>query len=333
MRQKAQRIRLGVFILISSVFLLLIFGWFTGRRLLEQKDTYYVAYRDISVSGLNVGSPVKYLGINVGSIADIRIDPEDVNRIIIQLTLRTDTPVKEDAAADIVSVGITGLKAIEIRGGTVEADFLEPGEFIEPGSTMAADITGRAEIIAFKVEEVINNLQVFTEPRNMESFTRAADNIAVLAENSGMTLARVDEMISENRKEIREAATSVNSLAGRLDVTSEDLSAAIGRFNEIMQGDDITEVLSNLREVSLAVREANMKELIDNAAEAALHTQGFLLRMEEDFGEGSRQLQENLILLQHTLENLNEASRKINMNPSVLIRGQATRNIPDRNLN
>lgn len=332
MLRKAQRVRLGIFIMISSVLLLLIFGLFTIRGLLEPKDTYYVAYSDISVSGLEVGSPVKYLGINVGTISNISIDKDDVSTIIIKLSLDEGTPVKEDAVADIVAIGITGLKTVEIRGGSQEAGFLEPEKFINAGSTMAADITGKAEVIAFKVEEILNNLQVFTTPENMSGFTVAAQKVSELADNTNLIVAKLDDMVTENRGDIREAAIAINNISGRLDLTAEDLASAIERFNEIMQGEDITEVLGNLREISLSVREANMKELIENLASATMQTQGFLVKLDSDFDESSRHLTENLLLLQYTLENLNEAARKINTDPSVLIRGSSSRDTPDRDL-
>ncbi len=332
MRRKAQRIRLGIFIMISSAFLISIFGLFTARKFFEPKEFYFVAYRDISVSGLEVGSPVKYLGINVGSIANITIDKDDVNTIIVELSLNAGTPVKEDAVADIVAIGITGLKTIEIRGGTQEAEFLKPEKFITAGSTMAADISGRAEIIAFKVEEVLNNLQLFTQPANMNNFTQAAEKISALADNSSAAILKVDQMITENRQDIRDAAIAINNLSNRLDLTSEDFAHGIERFNEIMQGEDIIEVLGNLREISLSLREADMKELIESLAKATMQTQSLLVKLDADFDASSRHLTENLILLQYSLENINEFTRKINTDPSILIRGQSSRHTPDNDL-
>ncbi|MFP4366694.1 MAG: MlaD family protein [Bacteroidales bacterium] len=332
MKRKGQRIRLGVFIIISGTLLLLIFGWFTGRALLEPKDTYYIAYKDISVTGLEVGSPVKYLGINVGSIQDINIDPEEFNRIIFELTVEPETPIKEDAVADIVSVGITGMKAIEIRGGSEDAENLEPESFISAGSTLATDISGRAEVLAFKVEEVLNNLQEFTAPEKLEHFTQALENISVLADNTNTTISRADEILAENRNDIRETTASVNRISGRLDSASMDFASSMERFDEIMQGEEIAEVLGNLRDISLSLREANIEELIDNLAEATRYTQGLLASLETDFESSSSHLNENLILLKYTLENLNEASRKIGNDPSILIRGKSQRDTPDKNL-
>ncbi len=332
MKGRAQRVRLGIFIVISSLLLLIIIGFFTARNMFEPKDDYYVAYTDVSVSGLEVGSPVRYLGINVGSISDIRIDPKDVNTIIVRISLIRDTPIKVDAVADIVSLGITGLKTIEISGGTQEAEFLETENFIMPGTSMVADISGKAEVIAFKVEEVLNNLQVFTRPDNLDKFTEAAERLSLLADNTSSTITSFDNMVSENRQDIREAVISVNHIGNRLDLTSEDFQSAMSRFNEIMQGEDINEVLGNLREISLSLREANMKELIESLALATMQTQKLLLKLDEDFDASSQHLNENLVLLQYTLENLNEASRKINTDPSILIRGQSLRGTPDRHL-
>jgi phospholipid/cholesterol/gamma-HCH transport system substrate-binding protein len=69
--------------------------FFTSREFFEKTDTYYVQFHDVSVGGLEVGSPVKYMGIKVGSITDITIDPENVQNIIITLELEPDTPNKK----------------------------------------------------------------------------------------------------------------------------------------------------------------------------------------------------------------------------------------------
>lgn len=327
--KQAQRIRLGIFIMISLALLLIIVGFFTARKLFEKKDYYYVAYQDVSVSGLEVGSPVKFLGINVGSIADIGIDPKDVNTIIVRLSLKRGTPVKEDATADILSLGITGLKAIEIRGGTQEAAFLKEYQFIKPGTSLTDEITGKAEVIAFKLEEVLNNIQQFTHPDNLGRFSETVDKIGVMVDNTGETFYNINQMIAENRAPIREVILSAGLLGNKLDATSDELYAAIGRFNEIMQGDTLAQVLGNFRDISLTLKETNLNELIESLALTTMQTQELLVRLGTDIDRGGETLNQSLMLLQHTLMNLNEASRKINTNPSILIRGQTSRGAPD----
>ena len=118
MKTRTQKIRLGIFIFISGALLVFLILYFAANKLFEKSDIYYVSYHDVSVSGLEVGSPVNYLGIKIGTISNIFIDPQDINSIIVELSLQPGTPIKKDAYADIVSLGITGLKTIQIRGGS-----------------------------------------------------------------------------------------------------------------------------------------------------------------------------------------------------------------------
>jgi phospholipid/cholesterol/gamma-HCH transport system substrate-binding protein len=332
MKTRAQKIRLGIFIMISSVLLLMLVGFFTARRLFERTDTYFVAYRDVSVSGLETGSPVKYMGINVGSISDIYIDPDDVNQIIVRLSLKQGTPVKVDATADIIAMGITGLKTIEIRGGTNEAPYLGEEMFIQQGTSLVEDISGRAEVIAFKVEEVLNNLLDFTKPDNLEKISDAVQKVSLLADNANQSFSMVTDVIVENREDLRESMQRTTTITEQLDSTALQLHAAVTQFNHIMQGEAIEEVLGNMRDISITLREANLRELIENLAATAAQTQALLIKLDADLDKGSEDLSENLILLKHTLENLNETSRRISNDPSILIRGQRARDIPDRRL-
>lgn len=332
MRNRDQKIRLGVFLVISSSILLFTIVFFTSRKFFEKEDIYFVAYENISVSGLEVGSTVKYLGIGVGTIRDITIDPENVASVIVELSLKHATPIKEDAEADITSLGITGLKAIEIRGGSNEAAFLEPGSYIQPGSSITEQITGKAEIIAEKAEKVLNNLQTFTEPENLNKITELAETITTLAQQANTTITKVDTIISENRYDIRHSVSSFKDITDRLDQSSIMLLATIGRIQQTVESDTLDQILGNVRDVSVALKEADVNALIENITTLAIQTQELLKKVDSDLDQSSQDFSESLKLLKMTLENLLETSRKINDNPSILIRGVNQKNIPDEDL-
>ncbi len=333
MRNRSQKVRLGIFLFVSLAILLSVIGYFTAREFFEKEDVYYVSYEGVSVSGLEVGSPVKYMGIKVGSIQDITIDPQNVNKVIVELALRPETPIKEDAHADITSMGITGLKAIEISGGTNEAKSLEPGSFIQPGSSITQEITGKAEIIAQKAEKVLNNLQSFTQPEKMNKITELVDKITLLAEQSNQTVVKIDTIVTENRQDIREAIAPMKEISERLDASSRLLEATMKTVHLKVHSDTIDQILTNVRDVSLELKKADIRSLIANVTKATDQTRQLLLKIDSDLNRSSRDFSESLHLLKLTLENLNDASMKINNNPSVLIRGMETKNPPDENLN
>lgn len=332
MKRRSQRIRLGIFIFISSLLLVSMIVFFAAKQIFEKSDTYYITYYDVSVSGLEVGSPVDYLGIRIGSISNISIDPLDINSIIVELAVEPGTPIKQDTRADIVTMGITGLKAIEIRGGSNEARFLRNGEEIQAGASTTEEITGRANVIAEKTEKVINNLQLFTDPENLERFTAAADNINVLAAQLNETTSMLDSMISMNRTEIDETLRTARIIAGRLDTASHTFNLAIASINEVIQGDTIQEILGHAHEISRQISETDLKTLIQGLADMTEQTRVLLYKIDQELDMNSRDFNESVELLRVTLSNLEETSNKINSDPSILVRGMGDKNIPDRRL-
>lgn len=332
MRNRAQKIRLGIFLVVSLSILFFTIGYFTAREFFKKEDVYYVAYENLSVSGLEIGSPVKYMGINVGSIRDITIDPDNVASIIVELALKPETPVKEDAEADITSIGITGLKNIEIRGGSNEASFLEPGSYIKPGSSITEAITGKAEIIAEKAEKVLNNLQTFTDPQNLDKITALVESITELSERTKVTVSKIDTVIMENRRDFRKTIAGFKEISERLDTSSQLLALSVEKIHQTVESDTLGEILGNVRDVSVKLREANVGALIENVTQVAKQTQELLKKVDSDLDRGSQDFTESLRLLRMTLENLLETSRKINDDPSILIRGINQKDTPDEDL-
>lgn len=326
MPSRAQKIRLGIFVLAGLLALISLIAFFTTNKYLQKTDTYHIAYQDVSVSGLEIGSPVKYLGIKVGTIKNISISPEDVSRIIVKVALKPGTPVKEDARADIVSIGITGLKMIEIRGGSNAAPLLKEGDYITAGSSsITEEITGKAEVLAEKMERVLNNLQKFTQPENLDKITQ-------MAERASASFEKMDAMISENRRGVQETVRSVTSIAVRLDTTSQLLYESVSRINQIVRSDTVEQILASTRDISRKLKEANLEQLIQELGEVVNRTNRLLLQVDHDLERGSLDFLSSMSQLKTTLENLNQASRMIEEDPSVLIRGTKFKSTPDEQL-
>jgi hypothetical protein len=57
-----------------------------------------------------------------------------------------------------------------------------------------------------------------------------------------------------------------------------------------------------------------------------------LIKLETETDKGSQDIEENLRLLKQTLQNLEDLSRKINTDPSILVRGQRAKDNPDKKL-
>jgi len=325
MPTKSQKRRLGIFIVLVIILLsalLLIIG---SERFLKDRDNYLISYKDISVSGLEVGSPVKYLGLGVGSIKDIQIDREDISRIIVTISVKSGTPIKKDAYADIELLGITGLKMIEIRGGSPDEDLLEPDSYIQAGKSTSELITGKAEVIMEKIELLINNLNQFSQPENL-------NKIIDLAENANKTFVDFDLILRENRDELRGIIAQVQATGARLDTLTQLFMPGQTEALKISLTDTLGEILSNINKVTNSLKKANMDQVVEELALTLDRTNRLLNTMDHEMERGRDNLFVSLRKLRSTLEYLDEAARMVNEDPSILLRGTEYEDLPDDDL-
>lgn len=322
---RSQRIRLGIFVTVASIILLAILFALSYNQFIKKKDIYYVAYKNISVTGLDVGSSVKYLGINVGNIKDIEIDPEDINRIIVTIAIKAGTPIKEDVRADINTIGITGLKIIELRGGSNEASLLKPGGFIRSGRSLTEDITGKAEVIAEKVELVVNNLLEMTAEDKR-------DKIFALVDKSNQALDQVNSVLIKNKQHINHSLASLDVITDELAGASRAARISLEEMETVVTSDSFRTAVNTLIKIVNDIEESNLYNLISQLNDLVTKANTILKYSESMLKENRFKFYESINDLNETIKHLNNAAKQIDENPSVLLGGSKPANPPDDKL-
>lgn len=325
---RAQKVRLGIFVLVSGGLLVVVLVVLAGIKLVERRDTYTVVYED-SVSGLETGAQVKYNGVRVGTVDDIRINPADVSEVIVTLSLKADTPIKADTRAVLTTAGITGLKFIELQRGSPKSELLKPGARIPAGESFLDRISGQAEVIAEKAELLVNNLNAVLGPDNRDKIANILDNI----ENVTASAAAA---VEENRENLRAFSHNLAELSAGLEAQLRNLEGeAVATLQSVRNATDavsgavdqraIGQILSNVERMTgdlrRAVRAAQLdalagkiRELTDSADGLVRNVNLVVLKSRED-------LYASLNYLLEGLENFSEFARAVRENPSLLLRG------------
>jgi phospholipid/cholesterol/gamma-HCH transport system substrate-binding protein len=100
-----------------------------GAGLTRAPDSYSLTASFRSVEGITIGSDVRLAGVKVGTITDLRLNPQTFFADAT-LSLRNDVLLPTDSAILISSEGLLGGNFVEILpGGALEN--LEPGDEIE----------------------------------------------------------------------------------------------------------------------------------------------------------------------------------------------------------
>jgi phospholipid/cholesterol/gamma-HCH transport system substrate-binding protein len=237
METRASYFLVGVFVLalVTSLFGFVV--WLSRYQAAEE-STYYYVYFDGAVTGLSVGSTVRYRGVPVGTVSNIEIDSAKVELIEVTLALKRGTPIKTDTVASLQLQGITGLSFVQLAGGTRGAPPLEPPpgkrratipsrrSAIEQVFENAPELLAQLGAVAVRAAEVLS-------PENQKQISAILRNVAVfsdtLAQSSGSIEGIVDDTAATLR-DLRQTAGSLNQLAMQLSGLSNELGADAKNF-------------------------------------------------------------------------------------------------------
>lgn len=216
---RAQKVRLGLF--VAGAITLGVAGIvaLAGSKLGEVRDAYQIRYDQgsVSLSGLEVGSPVKYSGIKVGRVDAVGIDPQDVSVIVVGISLQGGTPVSEQSVANLGSQGITGLKYVELTRGERTGRLRAPGESIPAGASSLDQLTDQAERIAMEVQATLVNVRQLTD-----ADMRA--RIGRLMERTDSLIGTLEATVNENRTGLAELTAAASGTTRGLATLATELT-------------------------------------------------------------------------------------------------------------
>jgi phospholipid/cholesterol/gamma-HCH transport system substrate-binding protein len=237
METRASYFLVGVFVLALITSLFGFVAWLS-RFELQDESTYYYVYFKGAVTGLSVGSTVRYRGVPVGTVTDISIDSENVELIQVTLSIKRNTPIKADTIASLQLQGITGLSFVQLTGGTRDSPMLEPRpgkrratipsrpSAIEQVFENAPELLAQLGTVAVRAAEVLN-------PENQQRISAILENIAVfsgtLSRSSGSIESIVDDTAA-TLSDVRRTAESLNQLAAQLAGLSNELGGDAKKF-------------------------------------------------------------------------------------------------------
>lgn len=241
METRASYILVGVFVILLVVSGFAIAIWFSRVQLDHEPDRYIVNFRG-SVTGLQVGSTVRYRGIPVGRVAQLRIAPRNVEVIRATLEVDPNTPIKQDTYAQLGLQGITGVAFVQLDGGTNESPPLRPrgsDEVLEIPSrlsgiesllTKAPELLERAVGIADRLTIVLDDRNISAIAETLESLRRITTAFAANAQGVDRQLKELSEAVTAMRRLAQSTERLVQQVEGRIGPLS---SSAEGALNEL----------------------------------------------------------------------------------------------------
>jgi phospholipid/cholesterol/gamma-HCH transport system substrate-binding protein len=149
------KVRLGLFIAVGlAVFVIAIF--IIGKQKNLFNPVFKITTTFYNVSGLEVGNNVRFSGINVGTVDNIKIINDSTVQVDMLIQKSVQQFIKTDCEASIGSAGIIGDRILIISQGSNNAPVTEDGQEImstEPSET--DNIIASLQVTADQLAEIM----------------------------------------------------------------------------------------------------------------------------------------------------------------------------------
>jgi phospholipid/cholesterol/gamma-HCH transport system substrate-binding protein len=228
METRASYIVVGLFVILGLIGMLVAAVWITGHRA-DQATARYDIYFEGNVAGLRPGNPVQYRGIPVGTVTDMRIDPENVERVLVTIEIRASVPIKSDTRAVLALQGITGVAYVQLTGGTQDAPFLtsEEGQEVPVIASVPprlSELLDAAPELLERAIGVVRQMEELLGPENQARVEASLHNIETVTGTLADKTEEIDTILSEAASlagELREAAAHANAILATVEGKAE----------------------------------------------------------------------------------------------------------------
>jgi len=249
MENRAYALAAGLFTLIFGISVVAAALWLGGNVIETQQ---YLLVSRYPVTGLNVQAPVRFRGVTVGKVVEIRFDPLDLPNILVEVSVQTGTPLTRGTYAKLGSQGITGLSYVILDDdGKNPEPLLGEGDelarievrpsFMDTVTASGEELIQNANKVAARVQALLSDENTQQLVSTLRSMDKASSRVASLAtelepvvKDAGIALKRADTLMAsfDRRLDSFERAakgadqlseTLVNESLPRLNVLLEDL--------------------------------------------------------------------------------------------------------------
>ncbi|MBA4143128.1 MAG: MCE family protein [Nitrosospira sp.] len=254
MENRAHALVAGLFVIFLSAAVAAVAMWFAGGT---SARSIYMLVSESSVTGLNPQAMVRYRGVSVGKVENIRLDPKDSHTILIRIAVDRNLELTTNAYAQLGYQGLTGLAFVQLNdeGGKAEKLQTDPDNPAQiPLRPSALDsIANSGQQLLSNANGLIERLNVLLNDQNQTRFAHILEN------TEGVTgrLRGVVSQLEPGLKTLPGLAADASSVLKHTDqliIDLNEIAAEISRggaINSLSQtAGELAETMQKLREIT-----------------------------------------------------------------------------------
>lgn len=234
----------GAFVSIGVVALLYLILSLAGDGSTEKYQRYTIQF-DRDISGLTLGAPVRYLGVGVGEVVDIRLTNAGDAMVRVDVEVFESTPISNATFASLAFQGVTGVAFISLAADpdmAIKRQVPEHSEhpIIATRDVGLAAVLSEAPEISHRIVAILDRIARMLDDDNIEALSGLLANVegityslagrddalASLPENLDAALGQIEQTFAR-------VQTTIDRAEPELMATLEQLNSASANIAEI----------------------------------------------------------------------------------------------------
>jgi len=304
-KSNTQKIRLGLFVIISTLLLISLL-YFIGNKQNLFGKTFRISAVFNNVNGLILGNNVRYSGINVGTVKKINMINDTTICVDMVIEDKFLKHIKKNAVAAIGSDGLVGSMVINIVPNKGSSLNLFPGDTIKSFSKistndMLSTLNTTNENAALLTSDLLKITTAINEGKGTLGMLITDEEMAVNLKSTALYLNRTSKAAAKTMDDLQKIIAAVNydeSFAAVLlsdSISAMQLKSIITNLEKTSS--EIDAVISNINDVVLAAKSGDGS--INYMLNDTLLVKNIDTTM-KNLKEGSVLLNENLEALKHS---------------------------------
>jgi phospholipid/cholesterol/gamma-HCH transport system substrate-binding protein len=235
--REANYLAVGSFVLLVLVMGVLFIYWYSDSR---EHHNYvrYEIYFDGSISGLSEGGPVRYLGVDVGRVQRIVIDPRAANRVQVVAEIDATTPISPQTLAQLSLQGVTGVLYIDLRQQR-ETDNARRIQAAVPSERYPVIRSEHSDLdqllsslpsLAAHLNELVDRGSEVLSDANIQSLNRIVGNLDKATAGLPHSAGELDSLLADVQASTQEARALISEIHGPAVSASTELLAVVQRL-------------------------------------------------------------------------------------------------------
>ena len=283
--------KIGVFV-ISAIIIGIIGIVALGVGTIFQKQVVVETYIDESVQGLDIGSPVKFRGVQIGKVEQITLTNVEYQTrrryVLVRAGLtpsmfqrvdvagpRFDSEIERGLRVRLAAQGLTGVAYLE-------ADYLDPARYPplaidwQPAHPYIPSAQSTITRLTESIDRILRNVENVDIQRLTETMEKSLSTISQFT--AGVDFDKIGPQINAILTEIRDTNRELKTLITGPQVESvlADASAAAATARQIFSQAEkpLNQILADLPETSEKIK--NLANKMDAASADLPETAGHL---------------------------------------------------------